>query len=242
MAILDISKEKSVVIMEDNQEHLKKLKSELEAQGYLVYTTISIQDLEQNYMRQVHSPLYILDINMGEGREHEGIEAARQIRDKFSNACIVSYSSNSNLSDANKKYFNGHVEKTTIKQNAKEIIQIFKCHMRQIFERISQEIKKDKSDLKELKNIFLEERNTDINYEAYQKCQFDLDWIDQNKDYYVVFIDGNQLEDRDFDISVLIEKIAKKQKYTNENKLIVKVEGCNYQPRKTMKVITAETD
>lgn len=239
MNILDIPKEKSVVIMEDNQEYLTTLTSELESQGYLVRTTVSIQELKQNYIDQAHSPLYVLDINMGEGREREGIEAAKQIRENFPDACIVSCSSNSNLSDANKRYFNGHVEKTTTRNNAKEIIQIFDYHIKQILEKMGQELKqeenilaKNRSELEELKNIFLEDRNIDINYEAYQKHKLDLNWIDQNKGYYVVFVDGNQLEDREFDVSVLIKKIVKKQKYTNENKLIVKVEGYSYQPRK----------
>jgi CheY-like chemotaxis protein len=63
----------------------------------------------------------------------------------------------------------------------------------------------------------------DINQQSYELYQGNDTWVTSNKDYYVAFIDGELLEDKDLDKARLLARIRKIDNYQDKERLIIKV-------------------
>lgn len=208
---------REVIFMEDDssiQSTVKKiLEDELNCNVILVENKAKAIALAS----QKDSLFFILDVHMGRDREQEGLDTLEEIKAVNSNAPVFVLSSHQKYEEmANRLNADGFINKET---NLKQVIhskiepEILK-HELQVLKKCEQEIR---SKLEKLLHDPIDDPNIQVddpNIQAYENLISSKEALNEYKNKYVAFLNGNII-DSDLEKTKLLERLQ--QNYTNES-------------------------
>ena len=220
-----------VVVMEDSETTQDAIRKVLEKEFDLEVKIVESKEEAISFAENKELQYYILDVNMGNYRRQEGLDALEVIK-KINENSFVSILTGCPTPNIEKMASNLkadlYKEKSfNLEDDIREIALQIKQRKRKLLKeklQIIDELREDiVDDLKKLDDLpFDPPSSKDTNIDAYEKLKLDEKWFAKYKSKYVAFIDG-ELVGSNEDEQKLIKQL-KSSKYQDRPIFFTKVE------------------
>lgn len=214
---------KDVVIMEDDKKKLSDIKKTLNKMGFTPLIAKSKNEILK-LAKEKHLKNFILDINMGSEREHEGLDALETLKNYDDNIFVgflTGYPTRYKTL-ASRLKVNVFQPKTTNRQN--DIYKITCKMLQHNIDIVESTYKSHYSRLSNLRGIDMNldfELDEDVNFTEFQKLISDEKWKNKHLNQYIAIVDGN-IAGIQSDGTKLLEKV--KLKYPKKDIFFSKIE------------------
>jgi CheY-like chemotaxis protein len=178
---LDIEDACRIGVMEENESHVEDIRDALESRGF---SCVPIPNPEKAvFLAEVeHLIGFILDVNMGEGREQEGLDTLDDLKSLDRDTFVVVYSTHPDLVEkAIRSGADFAIEKT--KGAKADLGHALACYRKKYLQ--SSDSERDPSVAQPP-----EEPETDPNYREYCALLLQRHWRDEYSGMFVGFVDG----------------------------------------------------
>ena len=206
-----------VVVMEDSEITQDAIKKVLEKEFNLAVKIVESKEEAISFAGNQELQYYILDVNMGNNRRHEGIDALEVIKSINGNSfvSILTGCPTQNIQKmASRLGADLYKEKSFhLEDDIREIALQIKQRKRELLQEKLQIVDKFRNDIiDDLKKLddspFDPPSSEDINIAAYEKLKLDQERFAKYKGNYAAFIDG-ELIDSDQDEQKLLKQLKK---------------------------------
>ena len=220
-----------VVVMEDSEITQDAIRKVLEKEFDLEVKIVESKEEAIRLAENQELQYYILDVNMGNNRRQEGIDALEVIKAINENSFVsilTGYPTPNIQKMASNLGVDFYKKKSVhLEDDIREIASQIKQHKRELLEenlQIIDELRSDiVDDLKKLDDSHFESPSSeDLNIAAYEKLKLDQKWFAKYQGKYVAFIDGGLLGS-DEDEQKLLKQL-KSSKYQDKPIFFTKVE------------------
>jgi CheY-like chemotaxis protein len=189
----------AVTIMEDNDKIAKGFSDHFTKNKFYVTRVNNLEEvLEELVNYDCTVPNFILDINMGEGRETEGLDVLKEIRRRTSNAFVVLYTAyEQHRKEAEKFEVNLFMEKRFDFKSDLEYLRIqMLIHNERVF----------KENLQNVTSML----DADENEAAFLEKLKNKKWRNENQGNCVAFLKGKLIQNKKMDKIDFVKEIREK--------------------------------